>query len=397
MVGGKWSEASPVAGEVLASQLEIVSVEAAAVELNLAEPMTIAFGTYDSRPSGWMAVYGLVDGEMRTGFGEGATLPEAVFTDDSGHNIAANMTELAGALDNREDRTVRGAIEEVRRHTFGDGGSYPTARLATEMAILDLASKAHGVSVRDVIGVPASVTEVPYGKSIGGTSAGRITDQAEAALRQHAQKIKVKVSPALFGEVIEALSGIRQAHPDVDLMVDANGSFDPTDMEHLGMLSVLDGAGLMMIEEPVSRVGSERGLQAVRVLKRELPDIATPICLDDCLRTDDDCTAALDEGLAKIINVKPGRIGSFVRALGLVDRAAASGAEVMVGGMLEATPGRCMTTILAAYCLHRGFSVPGDLSLAQERLTSDLVPADRQLSLSPSGNIVVPSGPGWGF
>ncbi len=385
------------AHEILNAPLNVTAADAQAVELNLTEPMTLSFGTFPSRPSGWLALKCEVDGEPAIGYGEGATLPQPVFTDDCGSNIADNMSELVNAIAGLPEATVSGALQAVQTHRFADGGHYPTARLATEMAVLDASTKAYQTSVKELIGVPASITEVPYGKSIGGACTGDILRQAEAALENNARKIKIKVSPGLYGDVMGAIDALRQEHPGIDIMVDANGGFDPANAEHLAMLEGLDSQRLMMIEEPVSRVGNLRGLDAVRALRRALPNLSTAVCLDDCLRTQQDCQTALEEGLAEVINIKPGRIGSFMRSLGLARVAAERGAEVMVGGMLEGTPGRHMTTLLGAYCLHRGFTVPGDLSLAQERLSSDLVTPDKQLRLGPNGGIVLPDGLGWGF
>ncbi len=383
--------------QVLDTEFEVVAVESRSVELDLCEPMTLSFGTFASRPSGWLALSCEANGRAVMGYGEGATLPEPVFTDDSGHNIANNMQELVADIASQEDHSVRAAIQTIRDHAFVDGARYPTARLAAEMAVLDVATKSQQTSVREFIGLPASITEVPYGKSIGGANETAILRQAEVALENNAQKIKIKVSPGLFEDVVSAVAVLRRAHPGVDVMVDANGGFDPTNPDHLRMLRGLDEQGLIMVEEPVSRVGRLRGLSAVRALRQALPDLRTPICLDDSLQTLGDCETAVDEGLADIINIKPGRIGSFMQSLELADYANTREVGVMVGGMLEGTPGRCMTTLLGAYCMYQGCQVPGDLSLAQERLASDLVPPEKQLSLSPRGNILLPDGLGWGF
>jgi O-succinylbenzoate synthase len=180
-------------------------------------------------------------------------------------------------------------------------------------------------------------------------------------------------------------------------MVDANGTFDPTNSDHLSIIEAIDSQELTMFEEPVSRVGQVRGLDAVRLLRKAIPNLKTPICLDDCLTNIDLSTLALDENLADIINIKPGRIGSIMRAIDLAYLCKKKGKQIMVGGMLEATPGRMMTTTLAAYFYTLGFHVPGDLSLAQERLSQDLVTDDQQLKIGPQGGIIIPRSKGWGF
>lgn len=396
MVGPERLWASDMTDKILNAPLEIVDSEAQSVDLSLIEPMTLSFGVFPTRPSGWLKLTCEANSQQVVGCGEGATLPKAVFTDDSGENIAQNMNELVQAAVDSSPHTLGGALEAVQTYGFADGKHYPTARLATEVALLDAGTKAYDISMKELIGIPPHITEVPYGKSIGGADREAILRQAEEALANNAQKIKIKISPDLFEDVMAAIDTLKLERPNVDLMVDANGGFDPNDSDHRMMLQRLDAQGLIMMEEPVSRVGDTRGLDAVRALRQALPNLVTPICLDDCLRTLEDCQVAIRENLADVINIKPGRIGSFIRSLQLADFALSHSAEVMVGGMLEGTPGRRVTTLLGAYCLHRGFTIPGDLSLAQERLKSDLVDPSEQLKLSENGNILLPVGNGWG-
>lgn len=381
---------------ILQSHIDIISADAQSVELDLIEPMTLSFGTFPSRPSGWLKLACQINGQSMEGFGEGATLPRPLFTDDSGENIAEHMQMLSLAITKNNDPTLEQALQILSNYQFSDGGRYPTAKLATEMALLDASLKANNISAKEFVGIDPTITEVPYGKSIGGASTEAMLRQVEAALDLNAKKIKLKIAPQIFHKVIDAINAVRQEHPTMDIMVDANGGFDPTDKSHLDMLRQLDNEGLVTIEEPVSRIGTVRGLDAVRMLRRTIK-FTTPICLDDCLQNADDCQRAITENLAEIINIKPGRVGSFMKSLELANFAADQKAEVMVGGMLEGTPGRSMTTVLGGYCLQLGFSIPGDLSLAQERLASDLVSPQQQLQLSPNGGIILPDGPGWGF
>lgn len=381
--------------EILDQPFHVNEIVARSIDLKMSEPMMLSFGTFDTRPSGWLTLDVSVDGRRAMGYGEGATLPEPLFTDDSGKTIAGAMEVLSEAVANSTG-TIGEALEMTQSHRFADG-LYPTARFTTEMAILDAASKANNLSMADFIGLPAEIDAVPYGKSIGGDSIASIMRQVELSLELEAKKIKLKISPASYQYVLQAIQLIKLSHPEVELMVDANGGFDPLDNAHLAMLTTLDRQGLLMIEEPVSRIGNSRGLNAVRVLREELPSLETLLCLDDCLTSLEDCQEALQEGLADVINIKPGRIGSFLQSLELVDTARSLNKQVMVGGMFEATPGRYMTTLLGAYCLSRGFTIAGDISLAQERLSEDLVPLDKQLRLTSDGRISLPRGMGWGF
>lgn len=381
--------------QALGKEVEILHHDAYKVDIGLLQPMQLPFAQIDSRPSGVVRLDMIVDGVRSLGMGEGTTLPYAVYTDDSGDNIARNCDELASKIQSNT-LPCREIIEALQAHKFADSRVYPTARLAVEMALLDGYARSLGLSMARLMGT-GDVVSVPFGKSIGALQTNDMVWQAQESIENGAKKIKLKVSPGNFKEVIAAIHVIRKQEKHVELMIDANGSFDPDTQEDIQAIMELDSLGLSMLEEPVSRAGRVVGVDAVRLLRDRQPLLITPICLDDCLNTYRTCKDSLDNGLADIINIKPGRIGSFVRSVELIDYAADIGKQVMVGGMFESTPGRCMTLQLGAYCLKKGFTIPGDLSLAQERLVGDLVDEHRQLRLAANGTIIMPTGLGWGF
>jgi O-succinylbenzoate synthase len=366
------------------------------VDIQLREPMKLPFGTFATRPSGIVEIHMISRGKTVVGWGEGATLPQPLFTDDCGDTMVAAIKELCTTLQGKTLSLVA-AADQIAKHQFANGHQFPTARMAVEMAIFDAVAKAHDSSVATMLGVPSTLLEVPFGKSLGGGSESEILLCAERAIADGAQKIKLKVTPQSVLIVISVIQQLRKTHQDLEIMVDANGTFDPSQPNDLDGLRQLDELGLLMIEEPVSRVGAIRGITAVALLRQKIPHLKTPLCLDDCLTNLSTTNQALTDGLADIINIKPGRIGSILAAIHLAQHCQMIGKQIMVGGMLEATPGRCMTTTLAALFHSQGFSIPGDLSLAQERLSTDLVAAGQQLPIGRGGGILLPTGPGWGF
>ncbi len=380
--------------ELMDCQCEITTSKIQTVNLTLISPMKLPFGTISQRPSGIIILEANIKGKIFEGFGEGATLPKPLFTDDSGETIGLAMAELVTDI-SRKPMNFETAIRLIQSHQFEKGSRFPTARMAAEMAVIDLWAKSLGLNAGALLGMPGSIREVPFGKSIGGGNFESTIRDAEEAIKNRAKKIKLKITPDSSETVIGVISRLRSDHPDLELMVDANGTFNPEIETDLQKLRELDQLKLLMIEEPVSRVGNIRGVEAVRLLRSTL-ELITPICLDDCLVDLETTELALNDGLADIINIKPGRIGSIMKAIELAKRCKNLNKQVMVGGMLEATPGRCMTTILGALFLSMGFNIPGDLSLAQERLSEDLVDRGAQLQIGPGGGILLPRGNGWG-
>lgn len=375
--------------------LKINFCSSVVADLPLKDPMRLPFGLITSRPSGILTTIVEVDKKIAEGFGEGATLPEPVFTDDSGKSIASAADLILDQLRNGGVISINEIIKEISEFEFPDGHIYPTARMMVEMAILDGYSKAADLSMLDLLGVNSSTQGVHYGKSIGEGTSEDVYQQCLDSLRKGAKKLKLKVSPNYYKETVETIKRVRDIE-GVKLMVDANGSFDPENAEHISMLRELDQLGLLMIEEPVSRVGNIKGVGAVKVL-REKVDFKTKICLDDCLKDLSITLSALNTGLADVVNIKPGRIGSIVGSIKLAKYCKSTGKEIMVGGMLEATPGRCMTVSLAALFASMGFEIPGDISLPQERLAKDIVEEKYLLKYNSSGEVVLPRSKGWGF
>lgn len=374
---------------------EIESFQSGVVELPLRNPMRLPFGSFPSRPSGVVKVNIETSNGTVSGYGEGATLPRPLFTDDSAGTIADAGEFLLRNLSVTHLNSLNSVFDAIQNTKFPHGKRFPTARMMVEMAIIDAYAKTVGKSVRDLLGVPREMNSVPYGKSLGEGSTEEILKEAKTALESGASKIKLKLSPSSHVEVVKAIDLLRSMG-GFEIMVDANGTFDPSDPKHLDILKSIDKLGLLMIEEPVSRIGESKGIEAVKRLKHSL-DLKTPVCLDDCLIDFDTTLNAVENDLADIVNIKPGRIGSIIKSINLSSLCKEKGVQVMVGGMLEATPGRCMTVTLAALFHHSGSKIPGDLSLPQERLSQDLVADNHLMQYNAKGEVVIPNGPGWGF
>ena len=108
--------------------------------------------------------------------------------------------------------------------------------------------------------------------------------------------------------------------------------------------------------------------------------LATPLCLDESIRSGDDARRALDLGACRVVNVKVGRVGGFAGALAVHDACRARGAPVWCGGMLESGIGRLANVHLQTL---PGFTLPGDTSASSRYFEEDLV--DPPVVVSPEG------------
>lgn len=191
------------------------------------------------------------------------------------------------------------------------------------------------------------------------------------------RRIKVKIEP---GWDLQVVAAIRERHPEISLMADANSAYTLDDVAHLAQL---DRFGLLMLEQPLTA----GDLIDHAALQREM---RTPICLDESIEDARDARQALQIGACKVINIKPGRVGGFAESKRIHDLAKNAGVPVWCGGMLETGIGRACNVALATL---PNFRLPGDISASNRYWAEDIV--DPPFVLQPGGTIAVPTR--WGL
>jgi O-succinylbenzoate synthase len=165
-------------------------------------------------------------------------------------------------------------------------------------------------------------------------------------------------------------------------MVDANSAYR---LDDAPMLERLDEFKLMMIEQPLAHDDIAEHAQ----LQRRL---ATPVCLDESIRSEADARLAIDLGACRIINIKLGRVGGLAEAMRIESLCRAHAIDVWCGGMLETGIGRAHNVALSTLA---GFTLPGDVAASARYWEEDVI--DPPVTVSPEGTIAAPEGPGIGF
>jgi o-succinylbenzoate synthase len=261
-------------------------------------------------------------------------------------------------------------FEHIRGHRMAWGG--------LEAALWDLEARVAGRPLWRHIG--GTRTEIPCGVSIGiQATVPDLIGKIERELAAGYQRIKLKIKP---GWDIKILRDVRRAFPRIALMADANSAYTLADSEHLRKL---DEFGLTMIEQPLAHddILDHATLQA---------RLATPICLDESIRTAHHAEQAIRLGACRILNIKLGRVGGFTEARKVHDAAQAAGIPVWCGGMLESGVGRAHNIALSTLA---NFTLPGDISASARYWARDLiVPA---VEVTPRGTITVREEPGFGY
>ena len=313
-----------------------------------------------------------VDGQIGWGecvAGETPTYsPETVET--ARHILQDHLWPLIKGRDFSSAAEVWELLEHVRGHNM--------AKAALETAIWDSEARQKNVPLAKLLG--GTREEISSGVSIG---IKETLDELVAAVKKELaagyQRIKIKIKP---GKDIEQVKRLRQDFPRIKLMVDANSAYR---MEDWPLLKQMEGFYLMMIEQPL---GWDDLYGHVELQKK----LDTPICLDECIHTEEQARAAVILGACKIINIKLGRVGGHTVARRIHDLCQQNGIPVWCGGMLESGIGRAHNIALSTL---PNFTLPGDVAASKRYWEEDII--EPEVVVSPEGTIRVPTGPGIGF
>ncbi len=351
--------------------MKIERIELHYITLPLVHPFRTSFGEETEKGAVLTAVYS--DGLI--GWGEcvaGSDGP--LYSSETVQTAWYVMTEFLIPLllgqDISDPTVIPALFKPIRGH--------PMAKASLENAVWDLLAKAQNKplsamwqSVRDRVEVGVSIGIQPTIEAL----LARVDNFVEVGYG----RIKAKIEP---GWEIEPLSRIREHHPQVRLMADANSAFTLADAP---LLQQLDPLKLLMIEQPLAYddIADHARLQ---------PQLETPLCLDESIHGVADAQAMIDLQAGKIINMKVGRVGGLTNALKIHDMAQAAGIAMWCGGMLETGIGRAANVHLATL---PNFTLPGDISATDRYFHQDIADPPFVLNVEDS-TMTVPTGAGVG-
>ena len=310
-----------------------------------------------------------------SGFGEVPALQDPSYSPETVQTAWHIIKDfLASRLKGRDFATpgpISELFDSVRGHHMAKGG--------VEMAVLDLFGRAQEIPLWKILG-SEDRKEVAAGISLGieKTLPDLVRRVAEARDRGY-QRIKIKIKPRWD---IEVLAEVRRHFPEINLMADANGAYELSDIEHLRRI---DDFNLMMLEQPLDHEDYVDHAKLQAVMK-------TPICLDESIRSYRDARRAIELKACQVINIKVARVGGPFPAKMVHNVARAKNIPVWCGGMLETGVGRAHNIAVATL---PGFTLPGDLSESARYFHEDVI--DPPVTLTPRGTLEVPRGPGIGY
>jgi L-Ala-D/L-Glu epimerase len=221
------------------------------------------------------------------------------------------------------------------------------ARNAVDCAFVDLEAKRRACRAHDVLGIaPPRPRITAYTISLGAAEQ-MAADAAIAAAGRPLLKVK------LGGEGdIERIAAVRRAAPDAELIVDANESWRPADIER--NFAACKAAGVTLIEQPLPAIDDAALAATTRPI---------PVCADESVH--DRASLAGLVGKYDAVNIKLDKAGGLTEALALAAAADAMGFAVMVGCMVSTSLAIAPAMLVAERA--RVVDLDGPLLLAKDR------------------------------
>ena len=351
--------------------MKISSVELREICLPLVHFFETSFGRTTERR---ILLVRVTDQDGLEGWGE-CTAAEGPFyseewTETARSTIATFLVPMVVGREVSGAAQIWDTMRAVRGHRM--------AKAAIENACWDLEARSLGVPLWKHLG--GVRTEIASGVSIGiQNTPEELIEKVAKEVAAGYQRIKIKIKPGWDLNIIER---VRQKFPDIRLVADANSAYTLADVE---LFKQMDRYNLMMIEQPLAHddIFDHATLQK---------QIATPICLDESIRSSEDAQHAISLGAARIVNLKLGRVGGHAQAKQVESVCRENNIAVWCGGMLESGIGRAHNIAMSTL---EGFTLPGDVSASARYWHEDII--EPPVTVSSSGTIAVPDKPGIGF
>lgn len=286
--------------------------------------------------------------------GRGECVPYARY-DETVESVLDQITQQTDAIANDLDR-------EGLQSAMPPGA----ARNALDCALWDLEAKQTNTSAAHLAGLSA-MKSLETAFTLGIDTPDIMAQKARDAAGHGLLKIKLGAD----GDR-ERLLAIREARPDVRLIVDANEGWQPEDLA--GWLTLCSEARVSLVEQPLPAASDS-------ILEGMARDVI--ICADESAHDRKDLSRLA--GRYDAINIKLDKTGGLTEALALEREARTAGLKIMVGCMIGTSLAMAPALLVAQDADF--VDLDGPLLLAR----------DRDPGLSYDGGMVSPPTPAlWG-
>lgn len=349
---------------------KIIKAEAYHIKLPTKFPFTTSFGDVIDRET--IIVKLTTDGGI-IGYGESAPLTQPVYLEEDIETCKHIIGDILFPI-------ILG--KTLKPEQFVEKTNYiranRIAKYGVECALWDIQSQEENKPITKLLGSTKQTIDI--GESIGLLPSTTETIKLiQKRLDQGYKRIKLKISP---GHDLKFLKDVRKEFPNITLMADANSAYT---LKDISLFKKIDKLNLLMIEQPL-------GFDDIIDHQKLQREIKTPICLDESIVSYEHAKKAIELKSCKIINVKPGRIGSLVETKRINQLAKENNIKLWCGGMLEAGVANAYNLYVASLS---EFYFPADIFLSEKIFKKDII--KKPIDFITKGEIQVPQGIGLGF
>lgn len=348
--------------------MRITNVEIFPVTLPLVRPVQMSHVTIDCSHNVLVKI-STDDGVV--GWGEGVSALD--LTGENQGRIAAGIAALGGRIIGMDPLARTHIWLQLHRWVAGNA----TAIGAIDIALHDIAGKAHGVPVAELLGGMAR-NRVPALVLLGSGDTDADINTFRVRYGEGFRWFKLKLGIGVASAEAETLAGLRIAGPDAVVAGDANGAWD--EQESARFLDSIAAFGIRFVEQPTrDRAG------VVRLAERS----PVALCADESA---DSLAAVLGFGDTAVAGVslkliKHGGITGVMRGAALCDQL---GLHVNLAGKIAESS---VSAAANLHCAAAMGAIEYGCSPAHHVLARDVCGEPPHVS---DGVYDVPSGPGLG-
>lgn len=348
--------------------MRIASVETFPISLPLSTPVKMSHVTIAESQN---VVVKVTTDDGIVGWGEGVSAMDV--TGENQARMRASIDDLGARIVGRDPLARTQIWLELNRAVYGNA----TGIGAIDIALHDIAGKAHGVPVAELIG-GAARWRVPALSLMGSGRSGPDLETFEQRYDEGFRWFKLKLGLGAIDDEAQTLIDMAAAHGDSVVAGDTNGGWGES--ESMRFLRQLDGSGVRFIEQPVLSTAA---------LERLASRSPVAICADESARSLADvlrlgATAVAGVSLKLI---KHGGITGVMRGAALCDQLGLS--INLAGKVAESSIAAAANLHCAAAMSDTAFGCsPGNQGIARD--VTHMAPRFED------GAFVVPDGPGLG-